>query len=222
MAVTEWEVLKANLVLAGIELLRTQNEITAFQTVVNADVATAASGVIIGSPTSVAEAGRLLSLHKDRIGLELFPSRSVITRAYPIEQDLDRLAEVADHAVTNTALGDQQPRAFGYNIEGVYDQDSGQPAFGYIAARLFSGDILSDVGGQLTGGAGKLIFEEDAERWSIKFEPRFNDFAATKIFFGLNLHRAEDRIPSGKEINSSLQEAWARAESFARRMDEIG
>ena len=220
MAVTMTDVLKANFVLVGFGLLNTQNELTAFQKAANADVVPAGSSVIVGPPTNAAESGRLLSINRDRITLELFPSRSVITRDYPLEQDLDRLAEVADYAVTNTGSGVQQLRAFGYNIEMVYDQDSEQTAYRYISERLFSGDILGEKGWHLAGGAATLIFEEDTKRWSIKFEPRFRDFAATKVFLGLNLHIAEQPMPSREEINSSLREAWRCAHDFVNRMDE--
>jgi hypothetical protein len=221
MAATVSEVLKVDLVLVGIGLIKTPEELSAFRSAVGSDVMTEAS-LTANIPSGITEPSRSLAMNRERITLDFSPSRSVIRRDYPSLGDLGdlaRLAQVAWLAISNTDLADQKPRAFGYNIELIYDQDSGLPAFLYLADRLFASASFVVEGGHLIGGAGRLIFEGGGKRWTIAIEPRFNDNETTRIFLTLNLHRSEQRLPDEKEIYESLQEAWEQACSFVNRLD---
>ena len=218
MAVTALEVLKAELVLVGVGLVKTPEELTAFRSAVGSDVV-AAPSLTANIPSGITEPGSLLTLDRERISLDISPSRSIIRRGYPPLDGLARLAQVAGFAITGTDLSDQKPRAFGYNAELVYDQDSGLSAFRYLADRLFTSGSFGPEGGQFIGGAGRLIYEGNGKRWTIAIEPRFNDNETTRIFLTLNLHRGEQRLPDEEEINVSLKEAWEQAHSFAERLD---
>ena len=218
MSVTALEVLKAELVLVGVGLIKTPEELVAFRSAVGSDVVAALS-LTTNIPSGITEPGGSLTVDRERISLDISPSRAVIRRDYPSLDDLARLVQVAGFAITNTDLADQKPRAFGYNIELVYDQDSGLSASRYLADRLFTPGSFVIEGGQFIGGAGRLIYEGSGKRWTIAIEPRFNDNETTRIFLTLNLHRGEQRLPDEEEISASLQEAWEQAHSFAKRLD---
>ena len=222
MAVEVQDVLKANIVLLGVELLTSgPEELDAFRDAVDTEVGIAPN-LVLGGPLPNIEASGTLTLNRDRIVVEISPSRSTIAREYPSFEDLGRLAEVAGYAIAETDLGDRRPRAFGYNIELVYDQDSGLPAVRYLADRLFAAEISSNEGWQLIGGAGRLVFEdENGKPRNITIEPRFDDRAPTKISMILNVHENEQRLPAEDEIKNSLEETWRQAHEFVNRLDEI-
>ena len=170
-------------------------------------------------PSGITGPGVSFTMNRERISIETSPLRSAIKRDYPSSDNLAQLAQVAGFAIINTDLADQKPRAFGYNIELVYDQDSGLSAFRYLAGRLFTSSPFIIEEGQFVGGAGRLIYEMRGKRWTIAIEPRFRDNETTRIFLTLNLHSDEQRLPDEEEINVSLQEAWEQAHSFAKRLD---
>ena len=220
MAVEVQDVLKANFVLVGVGLLSNRlEELDAFRDAVDTEVRLG-SNMALGFPLSNVEPAGTLTLSRDRIVVEISPSGSTIAREYPSYEDLARLAEVAGYAIAKTDFGDQRPRAFGYNIELVYDQDSGLPAVQYLGDRLFAAEISGHEGWQLIGGAGRLIFDEGGKPRNITIEPRFDDRAPTKIFMSLNVHENEQRLPNEDEIRNSLEETWRQAHEFVERLDE--
>ena len=218
MTVTIQDVLKANLVLVGISLLNKPADLEKFKDTVDSEVVGRA--LIPNISSSVAEAARVFTLQKDRISLDLSPSRSVISRDYPQKDNLDRLARVAALAISNTDLEGRTSQAFGYNIELVCEQDSGRPAFAYLAERLFAPNFSANEGWKLVGGAGKLLFESNGKRWLVSVEPRFGEEASERIFLSLNLHIGGGGLPNEAEITNSLLETWEQAHSFLSRLDE--
>ena len=220
MAVDVQDVLKANIVLLGVGLLTKSEELDAFRDAVDTEVEIGPN-LFLGGPLPNIEASGMVTLNRDRILVHVFPSRSTIAREYPSFEDLGRLAEVAGYAIAKTDLEDRRPQAFGYNIELVYDQDSGLPAVRYLADRLFAAEISGNEGWQLIGGAGRLVFDEDGKPRSITIEPRFDDRAATKISMSLNVHENEQRLPDEGEIKDALEETWRQAHEFVNRLDEI-
>ena len=220
MAITAPEVVKANLVLVGFRLLSAQNEIEAFRRAVGTDVRTVEAGLAVNVQSGLTEPLIGLALNKDRIALELAPARSTISRDYPQREDFPRLAEVAWQAIKNTSIGEQQLRAYGFNIEMVLDQDSGTPAFEYLSKRLFDVGPLGNDGWQFVGGAGKLIFSDSGRRWTINLEPRFNDETESRIFLNGNLHEARQDTPTADQIRESLEELWDEMCAFGQRLDK--
>ena len=222
MAVEFEDVLKAEVVLVGVGLLNTVDAFEAFRAAIKTDTLVSGHTMAIDAQTNMAEAVRIISLNRDRIALEISSPRSTIRREYPEEKDLDRLAEVSGQAITKTTLTGQNLRAFGYNLDLVYDQDSGQLAAKYLADRLFSNDIPHRKEWQLVGGASRMVYKEGANQWQITVEPRFNDPTTTKIFLTVNLHKDKNVPPEQCEIRDSLQEAWQQARMFVCLLDKGG
>ena len=213
------DVVKANLVLVGLRLLSEQEELNAFRHAVSTDVQIAGAGLIANILSGVTEPGRILTLERDRITLELSPSRSTINRDYPLRKHLDRLAEVAWQAI-DTSFGRPQPSAFGFNVELVFEQDSGEPAFGYLSRRLFDVGPLGDEGWRFVGGAGRLVFNDSGNRWTINLEPRFNDDTESRVFLGVNVHMSEQPLPDQAGLATSFEGVWDGIHEFVERLDK--
>ena len=224
MAIKVQDVVKANMVVVGLHLLSKPDELDVFKRPVSTDVQVAGTGIIANVSQGVTEQGRILTLDRDRITLELSPSRSTINRDYPVREDLPRLAEVAWQAIASSSMAGRQPRAFGFNIEMIFDQDSGTPAFEYLSRRLFGEQPLESQGWQFVGGAGSLIFDDGGRRWTLKLEPRFNDQTESRVFLGVNLHMAGQSLPDevGFEasLEASLREIWDKSLAVVQRLDE--
>ena len=219
MTVTGQEVLKASFVLVGVRLLAASEQLEAFQQVIDTDVVSTGVGLNVGAPGDTQDTVHVLTISRDRITLELSSARSGVTREYPTKEELGRLAEIAGLAVANSGAG-LQPRAFGYNVELVYLQDSHLPATQYIATRLFASDLPAVAESTVSGGAGTLSFVDGTTNWNFTIEPRFRDGKTEKVFLSLNMHREEKRMPSEHEIKDSLRRTWEEAMAFARRFDE--
>ena len=220
MAVKIQDVVRANLVLLGLRLINTPNELQAFKSAVSTDVQVAGASLVANIPTGVTEPGRVLTLNRDRITLDLSPSRAAINRDYPERRDLRRLAEVAWQAINTSSDASVQPQAFGFNIELIFDQDSGTNAFGYLSGRLFDVEHLGITGWQFVGGAGRLIFDDSGRRWTINLEPRFNDNNESRVFLGVNLHIGGQTLLDEAGIRLSLEEVWDNSRDFVRRLHE--
>ena len=222
MAVTTPEVIKASLVLVGLHLLGTPEQIESFKRAIGTDVQLSGVGMGVNMQTGVAEPGLALALSRDRITLDLSASRSMINRDYPSREDLPRLAEVAGQAISNTLVAEQQLRAFGFNVELIFGQQSAATAFEYLSKRLFDVGPLGNEGWQFVGGAGRLVFNDIGRRWTISLEPRFNDETESRVFLSVNLHKAEHTPPGEGEIRDSLDEIWDEVHNFIQRLDEMG
>ena len=225
MPISPLEVTKANVVFVGLGLLQSPDELTAFKGAVDTDVISSGGIIISSIAAATTETGRMLSIQRDRIELELTPARSTISQEYPpLDNKLERLATVAGLAITHTDLGDATPGAFGFNIEAVYDQESGLTAYEYLAERLFATDLTNEGDDwKLTGGAAKKILESGpTEHWQVNLQPRFNDLATSKIFIGLNLHLSEPRVPPRDEIETLLIKLRDRIHEFTERLDGKG
>ncbi len=222
MAVTSLEVIKANLVLVGMRLLSAQQELDAFRLATGVDVQVSGAGLATNAQSGLTEPVLGLTLNRDRIFLELSPDRSTINRDYPLQEDLPRLAEVAWQAIKNTNVERQQVRAYGFNIELVFNQDSGTPAFDYLSTRIFDVGPLGYESWQFVGGSGKLIFDDNGRRWTIRLEPRFNQEAETRVFLDANLHVSKRSLPDESAIGASLKEIWDKIHMFTQRLDDRG
>ena len=222
MTIEFQDVLKTDLVLVGLVLLQQPEELLAFRNAANADVVASGQSMNIDPVSGVTEPGRVLSLDRDRITLNLTPSRSVVRRDFPHEQDLRRLAEVTHHAIRTTSLENQSQSltAIGYNLEMVYEPSSGLPATRYLAQCLFSDVLSSRSGWNLVGGGGTVVYEENENEWQFSLQPRFREPTNTRIVLGLNLHQRRDSIPSEDEMVGSLQQIWEQSRAFANLLDE--
>ncbi len=219
MAVTVQDVLRANIVFVGVELLNAPGALERFRALVDSEVVQ--EGVLIAqTPNTSATQGRLLRLAKDRILLETSQIRSSVSREYPDKTELHRLSEVTKFALDNTSLETQSPQAFGFNVELTYDQESGLSAQQYLARRLFSPALSVGQNRHLVGGSGKFIFEVDSRHLTFSIEPRFNEQNTSKVFLTLNSHFSENRVPSSNEILETLADTWDRVHAFAAEIDD--
>ena len=223
MAATLHDVVSANLVLVGIGLLNQPEEAERFRRALDLDLGLEV-GLVTNLQSGLAEPSRTLTLDRERIALNLTSSRSTITREYPDRDrsDLARLAQVASLAIESTDLEDDTPRAYGYNIEMVFNQDTEQSAIQYLGERLFDYGLLSKEGRDLLGGRGQLIFRDAAGQWTISVGPRPGEEATPRFFLSLNLHKDEQRLPTEDEITGSLEEVWREALAFTDRLDKRG
>ena len=222
MVATIQDVINANLVLVEFQLLRTSQDIEEFKNAVGSDVEVAGMGLFANIPTGRAEPGYALNLRKDRIALELSPPRSTIGMEYPTREGLARLANVACLAIASTSSELDAPQAFGFNVEVVFNQDSGNPASRYLSDRLFSSKQLGSEDWELVGGSGKFIFNDGGTRWTFDVEPRFNVENESRVFLRVNLHKSENRVPDKEEIQGSLEKAWDEIHNFMDRLDRSG
>ena len=218
MAIDIQDVLKVNVVFVGIGLLDEPASLEGFRVSVGSEVVP--EGVIYEPhPGGAPMQGQILRLAKDRISLESSPFRTLVNRDYPTKDELARLAEVAGGAIANTNLETRKPRAFGFNVELVYDQSSESSALSYLANRIFSPHVSGIQGWELIGGAGRFIFNENAHRWTVRIEPRLNEENTTKVFLALNFHVNEERLLDESEILDFLVETWEQAHNFVERID---
>ena len=213
-------VLKANIVLVGLDLLTSPAEVKAFSDAVATETVMQAAGFAVGLPTNPPEPIRKLELPRHRIHLDLSANRTVIEREYPEQVDLSRLAGVVNLAMVSSENGDRTPTAFGYNVEVVYNQHSGMPSLQYLGVCLFEPRGFGRRDWRLVGGAGRVMFETANGRLTVQLEPRFGDAVTSQVFMSLNLHKAEQRIPNEGEVRSSLEEVWGYAYAFIAELDE--
>ena len=221
MPATVRDVLKINIVFVGLSLLNEPSEVREFSDAVGADVAQAEPGVPFGFPPGIPVPLKNLALQRDRISIHLVPDRTIIEREFPAEGDLERLAEVTNKALHHT-VSEGVLRAFGYNLELVYEQSSGSAALQYIGKRLFREDPLAPEGWALYGGSGSVLFNSPVGRWTVRLEPRLNEEASTRVFLNMNLHKAEPRVPDREEILQTFRDVWTQAHNFVQLLDEGG
>ena len=219
MPATLRDVVSANLVLVGVGLLNEPAEVEQFRNELDTDLRLEV-GLVTNIPSALTEPSRTLTLNRERITLSLSSSRSTIAREYPDWSDLAKLARISALAIGHTSRVDQAIRAFGYNVEMVFDQSSGQPSIRYIGERLFGQQSFGKSGWSLSGGTGQLIFIGDDGQWTITIRPQTGDVATPRVLLALNLHKDERRLPDANEIKASLEESWNEAVSFMDRLDE--
>lgn len=216
------DVLQANVVLVGVRLLNTQSDRASFSRIVGTEV-TESPGVgelTLNAPTGVPIdlAPRTLVLNRDRISLTLLPNRTTISRDYPSESDLERLGDVAKHAIERSNLEGQQLQSFGFNMEVVYEVTTGETAVQFIGSRILASNPFEDAGFSFLGGQCRFSLSKSGQLWNIAIEPRLGDPGTNKIFLSLNLHKEERKIPSRYVIRNSLNELWSQAHSI---MDSV-
>ena len=211
------DILQVNLVIVGLRLVNTQEETQAFRREVGTEITTAEAGM--GQEVI----SRTHTLNRDRISVVSNPDRTTVAREYPDDGDIRKLASVAGAAVKVTDLSEQQLRAFGYNLELVFEPDPQERALQYLAIRLFRADLLDNEETNLLGGSGKLFFNKHGYLWQAALEPRLNDLNTTRVFLGLNLHREETdpTVLPEEEIMGSLTLLSAEARSLVEKIDGI-
>jgi hypothetical protein len=219
MASTPRDVIVINLVLVGVELLGTQEQVQSFAAAVEPDLRIEPSRTTNLS-TGETEQGKTIAIDRERITIESAPSRSSINRQYPSETDFYRFAEVVSGALEHSDLNGRKPRSFGYNLEAVFDQDSGDPALLYLGQRILGAQPLGNTDWNFVGATSRSIFTSRQGQWTLALEPRFNNPTTPSVFLSLNLHKDEQIVPSKEEVETSLMTIWKEAQDFMNRLDQ--
>ena len=201
-------------------MLASPEERDRFKRVVGSEVMESpAASIAIGiAPSGVSNLPPLLNerlvLNRDRIILDVIPDRSTIARKYPNEDDIDRLVEVINNAFEQSDVGSQKLRAYGVNIDAVYELPTEESASRFIARRIFFPGLLQKTGYQLVGGSAKLHFLKDGQTWNVSIEPRFGKPEDNKLFVSLNLHKEGTEMPSLSHIRGLFGETWKQVASI--------
>ena len=220
MAVEVQDVLSVDAVFVGLELLRNNDEIAACSTALGSEIITEVAGLLLGSPQSTSGQARLLKIPRARMLMETSAHRTRAMREYPASiDDVDSVVQLTTQAIANTDLQAAVPSSFGFNIELVYNQDSGENAFTYLGQRLFArASDLNEKWGHV-GGSGKLVAHEGNWEWTISLEPRFQAADAEKVFLSANLHVPESRMPNAGEMKTMLERLWTGVHDLIAKLD---
>jgi hypothetical protein len=216
MPIKVTELLQANFVMVGIDLLQSDKELKSFADSIDTDIVVEK---LVGLH-STAPNGRRLAINRDRVFLELFPDRFSIRQEYPTPvSGFSTLSRLAGLAIEMSAATDPTlVQAHGYNVELLYDPGP-LLASPYIGSRIFS-DFQRNPGWKTIGGQAGLKFRDtDGTIWNVVIEPRFKQDSAENVFFSLNLHRDEQHIPDTQQIQHSLERTLSEAETFINVVD---
>ncbi len=213
------DVLKANVVLVGLGLLRDLESVSAFSERVGSDVLLDDVGLTVGVPVGKKELPSGSEMQRERISVKMLPDRTVIEREFPSRSDLRYLGQVLEKASETAGAQQRALRAYGYNIEVVFGQISEAPSLKYLGARLFGKSEFVPANWSVVGAMGQLYFDSPMGRWTIQLEPRFNDPNGDRVFMSLNLHKEEHTLPDAGSVRQSLESVWDQAHDIVARLD---
>ena len=203
------DVLRANIVLVGLGLLRDAESIAAFSDAVDSDVILDDAGLIIGVPGGNAHSPESSEFHRERISVKLLPDRTVFEREFPTRSSLHYLTDVLGKAMETRQQG--ALHAYGFNLELAYDQTSGVPSLRYLGDRLFAKSEFVPADWSLVGATGRQNYDSSRGRWTIQVEPRFNDPDSTRVFMSINLHKEETSLPDANGVRQDFESVWDQA-----------
>ena len=168
MAVKVQDILSIDAVFGDLELLRTPDEIAACSAALGSEIITEGEMLVFGPSRGGAVQGRRMQVPRDRMLVESSAHRTRAARQYPAHiDDVASVVQLMRHAIASTALQGAVPSSFGFNLELVYDQDSGQNAPSYLGRRLLGSRERSaremGAGGwirQATSARGDLAMDD--------------------------------------------------------------
>lgn len=220
MAVTVQDVLSIDVVFTDLELLRNDQEVAACSAAYGSEIITEGGMFVLGSSQSGPVQGRRMHVPRDRMLVESSVHRTRVVRQYPSHIDcVASVVRLMKHAITCTDTPGVVPSSFGFNLELVYDQDTGQDALSYLGQRLFVGASDLHETWEDAGGSGRLFVREGICEWAVALEPRLQARDTTKVFLGLNLHVPETRVPDDGEMEMLLRKLWGRAQNLIENLD---
>ena len=216
--------LKANIVLLGLRLIQDTSQ----RKVLESDLGTEIVDVQLGNQASlnfqsggeqISLIPRKLVLGKERITIDLFPDKSMVTLDYPASvEDLDGLAEITRKAIDLSVVSNQSLTAFGFNVDVTFEPTEGLNSGDFIANRVFRPGMLSEKGYQIVGGTPKLnLLGPGDKKWSVSIEPRFGVMDSPKVYMTLNLHYnypGDDIAPTFRVLRDSLRSAWDNSKTI--------
>ena len=202
--------LGASVVIVGIDLPSVDNIVEELAVISKTDVQVLSGGD--GDPD-------VLILDRERIEITILESQLSVSREYPSEEDLLPLANIS----TATLNFLNQPiEAIGYNVDLVFEQNSGRSAERYLGGRLFKHRELGGEEWPLWGGFGTMVFGHSRKRKSFNVTPRLKDDKTTRVLVEANFHVGDGKIPLVTEISESLAMIWRDTIGIMELIDEEG
>ena len=219
MAVRVDDVLSVNVVLAGIELLKTAPEVDACSGAIGSELIE--DGAFIDAFAQMPPVrGRVLRSPRERLLLEVSELRSRVTKEYPAAiDDVALVARVAAQAIANTTVQHPVVSAHGFNFTMVYSPESGEDALRYLGRRIFAPPAFVPEGWSSLGGHGKLKFQDEGREWTISLEPRLQASNTSKVFLGINVHVPEAGVPPEDRMETQLRALWEQAHTLIEAID---
>ena len=219
MAVRVEDVLAVNVVLVGIELLRTAGEVEACSAVLGGELIQDGAFVdVVGQLPAVR--GRVLRAPRERVLVEVSERRSRVTKEYPAGMDdVATVARVASRALVDSTIENPMVSAHGFNFSMVYTDESGEEALPYLGRRIFAPPAFAPDDWTSFGGQGKLKFQDGVRQWTITLEPRLQVPNTSKVFLDINVHVPEAGVPQEDEMETQLRALWERAHTLIEAID---
>ncbi len=211
MPVEITEVTKTNLVLVNFEALNTEPGMRRFLEKVKAFVS-------IGQRLDMALS---LDIQSERISVVRTPDgRTIVNRDYPaFQDDLNRLAEVAELVIKNTDTP-QELHTFGFNVEAACTQRSEFPSSSYLAERFFDLDVLSSDGmHDFQSSSWDIEFSDDESRWRITVRSLENVFDSPNLYVTVNRHYLNYPLPDKRKIRNLLRETRIRIPKLIEKLE---
>jgi hypothetical protein len=223
MAIQVDDFVSTNLVIIGINLLETPEQLMEFRQQVGNPL-TIEAGAVTNFPIGLTEPSRRIQLARDRVILELTGSRATITKEFPNTQDplpdFERLAEVTDCAISLSGVASHSIRSFGYNMELVFGLDPGQSPRDFLGTRLFGEDFRHDEAWDLVGASSQLIFTQGPRQWTFGLRSGGENAPSSRVILGSNVHYEETELPSRQAVLDALNEIWHESRKFMNWLDE--
>ena len=219
MAVRVEDVLSVNVVLVGIELLRTADEVEACSAVFGGELIQDAAFVdVVGQMPPVR--GRALRAPRERLLVEVSERRSRVTKEYPAGiDDVTLVARLASQALAHSTVENPAVSAHGFNFAMVFSDESGEEALPYLGRRIFAPPAFAPDDWTSFGGQGKLKFQDGVRQWTITLEPRLQAPNTSKVFLDINVHVPEAGVPQEHEVETQLRALWERAHTLIEAID---
>ena len=219
MPVRVEDVLSVDIVLAGIDLLKTPAEIAACSAAIGRELHQ--DGAFLDAVPQVAPvAGRVVRLPRERILVKASALRSRVTKEYPADiDDVAFVARAAAQALASSTVQEPVVTAHGFNFAMVYSTKSGEDALRYLGRKIFAPPAFVPQEWTLLGGQGKLKFQDGPRQWTVTLEPRLQVPDTPKVFLDINLHVSEAGIPQEDEMKTQLRALWEQAHTLIEAID---
>ena len=219
MAVRVEDVLAVNVVLVGVELLKTAPEVDACSAVIGRELIQDGAFIDVVAELPPVR-GRALRSARERIVVEVSELRSRVTKEYPAAvDDVALVAKVAAQALASTTVPEPVVSGYGFNFTMVYHDESGEDALRYLGRRIFAPPSFVPEGWSSFGAQGKLRFQDGDRQWTVTLEPRLQVPKTQKVFLDINLHVPEARIPQEDEMETHLRALWEQAHTLIEAID---
>lgn len=223
MATNLREIINFSLVILNLELLTSDDQVRDFRNALDGDVRPG-GGVSIDAATGRTQQARTLHLDRDRININLSPSRSSITREFPsvdnLTADAERFAHIVDSALTPRHSLEHARFDFGYNAEMVFDQDHSPTALEFLGQQLLRTERIALPNRRFVGGACRLIIADALGQWTYNLEPRFDDLRTSRLFINVNLHNAERPLPQSAQIAEAILQTVSGVQDLMNHLSE--